>query len=152
MPVALLGLYLVLKVSGMTRLAMTVLGGTGLVGLVIGFAFRDIAENFLASILLSVQNPFRYGDLIEVAGYLGYGPTRLYSGNVADDHGWEPCTNSELDNLQGNHQKLFSEPRIAVSISALEIRENAPITRGSSCRRSSRTAPPTTPVRVLVEN
>lgn len=71
-PVALLGLYLVLKVSGMTRLAMTVLGGTGLVGLVIGFAFRDIAENFLASILLSVQNPFRYGDLIEVAGYLGY--------------------------------------------------------------------------------
>ncbi|QDU46367.1 Small-conductance mechanosensitive channel [Symmachiella dynata] len=71
-PVALVGLYLVLKVSGMTRLAMTVLGGTGLVGLVIGFAFRDIAENFLASILLSVQNPFRYGDLIEVAGYLGY--------------------------------------------------------------------------------
>ncbi|TWU14335.1 Small-conductance mechanosensitive channel [Symmachiella macrocystis] len=71
-PVAMLGLYLVLKVSGMTRLAMTVLGGTGLVGLVIGFAFRDIAENFLASILLSVQNPFRYGDLIEVAGYEGY--------------------------------------------------------------------------------
>ncbi len=71
-PVALLGLYLVLKVSGMTRLAMTVVGGTGLIGLVIGFAFRDIAENFLASILLSMQNPFRYGDLIQVAGYQGY--------------------------------------------------------------------------------
>lgn len=33
-PVFLLGLYLVLKVSGLTRLAMTVVGGTGLIGLV----------------------------------------------------------------------------------------------------------------------
>jgi len=68
----LLGLYLVLKVSGLTRLAMTVLGGTGLLGLVIGIAFRDITENFLASILLSIQRPFRTEDLVEVAGELGY--------------------------------------------------------------------------------
>ena len=71
-PVFLLGLYLVLRVSGLTRLAMTVLGGTGLLGLVIGFAFRDIAENFLASILISMQHPFASGDLIEVAGHKGY--------------------------------------------------------------------------------
>lgn len=36
-----------------------------------GFAFRDIAENFLASLLLSVRNPFRSGDLVEVAGHMG---------------------------------------------------------------------------------
>ncbi|TWT63244.1 mechanosensitive ion channel family protein [Rubinisphaera italica] len=71
-PVFLLGLYLVLKVSGLSRLAMTVLGGTGILGLVMGFAFRDIAENFLASILISMQHPFASGDLIEVAGYTGY--------------------------------------------------------------------------------
>jgi small-conductance mechanosensitive channel len=71
-PVFLLGLYLVLQVSGLTRLAVTVLGGTGLVGLVIGFAFRDIAENFLASILISLQHPFAKGDLIEVTGSTGY--------------------------------------------------------------------------------
>ena len=71
-PVFLLGLYLVLRVSGLTRLAVTVLGGTGLMGLVLGFAFRDIAENFLASILISMQNPFASGDLIEVAGHKGY--------------------------------------------------------------------------------
>ena len=51
---------------------MTVLGGTGLVGLVIGFAFRDIAENFLASLLISIQHPFAQGDLIAVAGHRGY--------------------------------------------------------------------------------
>lgn len=71
-PVFLLGLYLVLKVSGLTRLAMTVLGGTGIIGLVVGFAFRDIAENFLASILISFQHPFNSGDLVQIAGSKGY--------------------------------------------------------------------------------
>ena len=70
--VLLLGVYLVLRVCGLTRLALTVVGGTGLIGLVIGIAFRDITENFLASILLSVQAPFRKGDLIELAGVLGF--------------------------------------------------------------------------------
>jgi len=71
-PVFILGLYVLLKVSDLTGLAMTVLGGTGLIGLIIGFAFRDIAENFLASLLISMQNPFARGDLIEVAGYKGF--------------------------------------------------------------------------------
>lgn len=70
--VFLFGLYIVLRVSGLTRLAVTVLGGTGLVGLVIGIAFRDITENFLASVLLSMQQPFRVGDLVELVGVLGY--------------------------------------------------------------------------------
>lgn len=70
-PVFLLGIYFVLQVAGLTRLALTVLGGTGLLGIVLGFAFRDIAENFLASLLLSARNPFRTGDLIDVAGQTG---------------------------------------------------------------------------------
>ena len=70
-PIILLGVYFVLQVAGLTRLAVTVLGGTGLFGIVVGFAFRDIAENFLSSILLSVRNPFRTGDLIEVDGHVG---------------------------------------------------------------------------------
>lgn len=65
-PVVLLGLYLILQVAGLTRLALTVLGGTGLLGLVLGFAFRDIAENFLASLLLSIRNPFAMGDLVRI--------------------------------------------------------------------------------------
>ncbi|WP_297105526.1 mechanosensitive ion channel family protein [uncultured Devosia sp.] len=70
-PVLLLGIYFVLQVAGLTRLAVTLLGGTGLVGIIVGFAFRDIAENFLASLLLSVRNPFSTGDLINVAGETG---------------------------------------------------------------------------------
>ncbi len=71
-PVFLLGLYLTLHILGLSRLALTVIGGTGILGLVVGFAFKDIAENFLASILVSVHHPFSKGDLIDVAGYEGY--------------------------------------------------------------------------------
>jgi len=70
--VFLAGTYIVLRVSGLTQLAMTVVGGTGLVGLALGIAFRDITENFLASIFLSMQQPFETGDLIEVAGATGF--------------------------------------------------------------------------------
>jgi small-conductance mechanosensitive channel len=70
--VFLIGLYVVLQVAGLTRLAVTVLGGTGVLGLILGIAFRDISENFLASLFLSIQHPFRTGDLVEVSGVLGY--------------------------------------------------------------------------------
>lgn len=70
--VFLSGVYIVLRVSGLTQLALTVVGGTGLVGLAVGIAFRDITENFLASIFLSMQRPFDTGDLIEVAEVTGY--------------------------------------------------------------------------------
>ncbi len=70
--VFLVGTYIVLRVSGLTQLALTVVGGTGLVGLAVGIAFRDITENFLASIFLSIQRPFETGDLIEVSGVTGY--------------------------------------------------------------------------------
>ena len=72
MLVLLLGLYLVLRFSGLTRLAVTLIGGTGLLGLVVGIAFRDITENFLASLFLSLQQPFRSGDLVEVANITGF--------------------------------------------------------------------------------
>ena len=71
LPVIVFGIYLVLRVSGLTQLALTVLGGTGLVGLIIGIAFQDIAENFLASILISVRQPFRIGDLIQIGEHTG---------------------------------------------------------------------------------
>jgi small-conductance mechanosensitive channel len=70
--VFLAGTYIVLRVSGLTQLALTVVGGTGLIGLAVGIAFRDITENFLASLFLSMQRPFETGDLIEVVGVTGF--------------------------------------------------------------------------------
>ncbi len=70
-PVFLIGLYIVLQVAGLTQLALSLLGGAGVVGIIVGFAFRDIAENFLASLLLSIRQPFRRGDYIAVGGQEG---------------------------------------------------------------------------------
>ncbi len=93
LPVFLLGIYLILRISGLTKLAVTVLGGTGLLGLILGIAFRDIAENFIASILLSIQHPFKRGDLIFVSGQLGYVQRVTTRGTV-------------LMTLEGNHVQI----------------------------------------------
>lgn len=70
-PVLFIGVYLMLQVAGLTGLAVSLLGGAGVIGIVLGFAFRDIAENFLASLLLSIRRPFRQGDVIGVVGFEG---------------------------------------------------------------------------------
>jgi small-conductance mechanosensitive channel len=70
-PVVLLGIYLALQFLGLTRLALTVLGGTGIAGIIVGIAFRDIVENFLASILLSTDQPFRTGDTVQIGQRTG---------------------------------------------------------------------------------
>jgi len=68
----LLGVYVVFEMADLTTMALTILGGTGILSIILGIAFRDITENFLASILLSIQNPFRNGDLVEIEDVLGY--------------------------------------------------------------------------------
>lgn len=70
--VFLFGLYLILRVAGLSQLAFTVLGGTGIVGIILGIGFREITENFLATLLLSWHNPFRSGDQVEINGIEGY--------------------------------------------------------------------------------
>jgi small-conductance mechanosensitive channel len=69
--VVLVGVFLALEVLDATALVGGVLGTAGVVGLAIGFAFRDIAENYLASIILSVRRPFRGNDLVKIGEHHG---------------------------------------------------------------------------------
>ncbi|NMH58771.1 mechanosensitive ion channel family protein [Alteromonas ponticola] len=69
--IILLGCYLFLKLAGLTEFAVAIISGTGVLGLILGFAFRDIAENFISSLLLTVQRPFKLGDIINVNEYTG---------------------------------------------------------------------------------
>ncbi len=71
LPILLVGIYLVLKLMGLTGLALTLVGGTGAAGLVAGFAFKNILENYFSGIMLSVRKPFVIGDIIDVAGQSG---------------------------------------------------------------------------------
>jgi small-conductance mechanosensitive channel len=69
--VALAGLYAALQVFGVAQAVLSVVGIAGVAALALGFAFRDIAENFIASILLALRHPFRVGDMVRVAGHTG---------------------------------------------------------------------------------
>lgn len=57
-----------LDLLGATALLSTVLGAAGIVGLAIGFAVKDTVENFIASILMSIRQPFRPNDAVEIGG------------------------------------------------------------------------------------
>lgn len=60
-----------LDILGATALLGTILGAAGIVGLAVGFAVRDTVENFIASVMLSIRQPFRQNDLVEIEGDLG---------------------------------------------------------------------------------
>jgi small conductance mechanosensitive channel len=45
--------------------------GLGIVGFTLGFAFQDIAKNFMSGVMLLIQQPFDIGDAIEVNGFGG---------------------------------------------------------------------------------
>ncbi|MHA6264829.1 mechanosensitive ion channel domain-containing protein [Arenibacterium sp. CAU 1754] len=65
------GVVIALDILGATALLSTILGAAGIVGLAIGFAVRDTVENFIASVLLSMRQPFRPNDTIEIEGDTG---------------------------------------------------------------------------------
>jgi small-conductance mechanosensitive channel len=69
--VLLLGLLVALDLLEATAIVGAVLGSAGVVGIAIGFAFRDIAENYVAGILLSLRRGFSPGDHIYVDRYDG---------------------------------------------------------------------------------
>ena len=64
--IVLAGILLALDLLGATALVGALLGSAGVVGLVLGFAFRDIAENYIAGVLLSLRRPFSPGDHLVV--------------------------------------------------------------------------------------
>jgi small conductance mechanosensitive channel len=68
---AVAGLVIALDILNATALLGAVLGAAGVVGLAVGFAVRDTVENFIASVLLSLRQPFRPDDVVDIEGSLG---------------------------------------------------------------------------------
>lgn len=48
------------------------LGALGLGSVAIGFAFKDIFENFIAGLLILLREPFKLGDYVECEGIAGF--------------------------------------------------------------------------------
>lgn len=64
--------FTTLYLLGLSSFTNKLLAGAGLLTFVIGFALKDIGENFLAGIILAFKSPFRLDDLIEVNNITGH--------------------------------------------------------------------------------
>lgn len=64
---ALLFMYIV----GLGHIAGTIVGAAGLSAFVIGFALKDIGENFLSGVIMAFDRPFRLGDTIRTGSVEG---------------------------------------------------------------------------------
>ncbi len=91
--VILVGLLIALEILEATALVGAVLGTAGVVGIALGFAFRDSAENSLASVMLSLRQPFAPKDHVRIDGHEGI-VVRLTSRSTI------------LLTLEGNHLRL----------------------------------------------
>jgi small-conductance mechanosensitive channel len=61
----LLSFLLFLYIMGFGGLTKSIMGTAGVSAIVIGFAFKDLGENFLAGVILAFNRPFRLGDTIK---------------------------------------------------------------------------------------
>ena len=67
----IVGRVIALDMIGATALLGAVLGGAGVIGIALGFAMRDTIENYVASLLLSLRQPFRANDWVQIDTYEG---------------------------------------------------------------------------------
>ncbi|MFW5825534.1 MAG: mechanosensitive ion channel domain-containing protein [Marinobacter sp.] len=69
--VTAVGILLALEILDATALVGALLGVAGVAGIAVGFAFRNIVENYLAGVLLSARNPFSIGDFVQMGEFTG---------------------------------------------------------------------------------
>lgn len=68
---ATIGVLIFLGKVGLDKAAGGLVAGAGVSALILGFAFKDIGENFLAGFFLAFSRPFGIGDVIEVEDMKG---------------------------------------------------------------------------------
>lgn len=69
--IIVLGVLLALEILDAVAILGALLGAAGLFGLALGFALRDTIENYIATILLSLRQPFDPNDYIRVNDFEG---------------------------------------------------------------------------------
>lgn len=67
----ILALLIAMSIMGLAKAASGLMAGAGVTAFIIGFAFKDIGENFLAGFIMAFDRPFRVGDWVGIAGHEG---------------------------------------------------------------------------------
>ncbi len=66
-----LGIFIILGILKLDKAVTSLLAGVGVIGLALGFAFQDIAANFVSGIILAFRKPFAIGEIVELSDYMG---------------------------------------------------------------------------------
>lgn len=67
----ILGTFVALSILQLDKAVTSLLAGAGVIGLALGFAFQDIASNFVSGVLIAFRHPYEVGDIIEAKGFMG---------------------------------------------------------------------------------
>ena len=62
---------LALTIAGLSGISAALLATAGASAVVLGFAFKDIAQNFLAGIILAFNRPFNVNDTVQIENVFG---------------------------------------------------------------------------------
>lgn len=66
-----IALLIALEILDATAVVGAMLGTAGVIGIALGFAFKDTLENYLAGVLMSLRQPFAPCDLVVIDGQEG---------------------------------------------------------------------------------
>lgn len=69
--VFLVGLMVALQILDLSKTVTSLLAGVGVIGLALGFAFQNVASNFISGIAIAFNERVQIGDLIEAEGRTG---------------------------------------------------------------------------------
>ncbi len=81
-----LGFYFALKASGLSTLAVTLLGGTGMLGIGLGLALKNTFENYTSSLMISLRELLRIGELVNINGFEGIVQSVTTRGTILMDY------------------------------------------------------------------
>ncbi|HVZ95466.1 MAG TPA: mechanosensitive ion channel family protein [Chitinophagaceae bacterium] len=65
------GIFIALEILGLEQVLTKLLAGAGILGIIAGFAFKDIASNAFAGLLLNIQRPFKKDDWVQIDNNYG---------------------------------------------------------------------------------
>ncbi len=65
------GIFVALEVLNLNKTVTSILAGAGVLGIALGFAFQEIASNFVSGLFIAIRQPYKIGDVVEVDDMYG---------------------------------------------------------------------------------
>lgn len=113
----ILGFYFAFKTSGLSGLAVTLLGGTGIISIGLGFALKRTFENYTAGIMISTKELLRIGEIVNINGFEGVVQTVTTRGTTLMDYDGNNIVIPNSDVINSVIKNLTRNPKMRTDFS-----------------------------------